>query len=333
MGSRSTTAFLLTAYLLGSSVSAQPAETSGTSQRYGEEVAVSYVMIPFTALGTKGDPITNLRQDDVTLFVDGAPVRSDMFEKSMDAPVSFTILVDGSGSMELAGKMTAARAAVSALVARRKKGDDFSLYVFTDTHANEVVPFTTDANQILRAMSTIKPYGKTAFFDALADIPEKSLLGNNPTQAIILLSDGIDNASHLTRDQIARQLQGVAIPIFALGLREPGEVRMATTPESAANLQLLGELASLTGGKQFIGNKPEQLSAAVDGMEEALRAQYLIGFSPTGKGAVKYRRISVRLPGRARSVRVRAGYHGTEPPVVTAASQRGKIKRNERKGS
>ncbi|HVR39762.1 MAG TPA: VWA domain-containing protein [Thermoanaerobaculia bacterium] len=331
MGSR-TTAALLTAYLLSSSVFAQAAPDQ---QQFTEEVAVSYVMIPFTALGTKGDPITNLREGDVALFVDGVPVRSDMFERSMDAPVSFTILVDGSGSMELAGKMQAARAAISALLERRKKGDDFSLYVFNDENATELVPFTTDANKIIRALLGIKPYGKTAFFDALADMPEKSLLGNNPTQAIILLSDGIDNASQLTRAQIAKQLEGVAIPIFALGLREPGEVRSTTkTAEESANLQLLTELASLTGGRSFIGNQPEQLSAAIDAMEESLRAQYLIGFSPTGKGVVKYRRISVRLPGRARSVRVRAGYRGTEPPVLSAAaSQRGKNKRNERKGS
>src|SRR4029077_19026826 len=62
-----------------------------------ETVSVGYVMIPFTAIGAKGKPLTDLRSGEVRLLVDGTPVRSDMFEKSQNAPVSFTILLDGSG--------------------------------------------------------------------------------------------------------------------------------------------------------------------------------------------------------------------------------------------
>src|SRR6058998_3928310 len=74
-------------------------------QRMSETVSVGYVMIPFTALDPKGRAITDLRASEVALRVDDQPVRSDMFEKSQNAPVSFTILLDGSGSMALAGKM------------------------------------------------------------------------------------------------------------------------------------------------------------------------------------------------------------------------------------
>src|SRR6202022_5044147 len=55
-----------------------------------ETVSVGYVMIPFTAIGTKGRPLTDLRSGEVRLFVDGAPVRSDMFEKGRNAPPAFT---------------------------------------------------------------------------------------------------------------------------------------------------------------------------------------------------------------------------------------------------
>ena len=69
----------------------------------------------------------------------------------------------------------------------------------------------------------MKPWGKTAFFDALAQMPERSELGRNPSRAIILLSDGIDNASKLTRADIEKRMEGVSIPIYAFGLREPAE--------------------------------------------------------------------------------------------------------------
>src|SRR5438270_9514024 len=127
-----------------------------------ESVSVGYVMIPFTVLGEKGVPITDLRRGEVRLLIDGKRVPSDMFEKSQNAPVSFTILLDTSGSMALAGKMDAARAAIGALLAHRRPGDDFSLFVFAESDAREIVPFTEDAGAITRALATVTPYGKTA---------------------------------------------------------------------------------------------------------------------------------------------------------------------------
>jgi Ca-activated chloride channel family protein len=295
--------------------------TAQEELKFSDTVSVGYVMVPFTVLGQHGAPVTDLLANEVQLLVDGQPVRSDMFERSMNAPVSFTILLDGSGSMGLAGKLEGARAAVATLSAHRLPGDDFSLFVFDDREAREVVPFTGDIAKIAAAMQKVKPFGKTAFFDALATMPERSELGRNATRAIILLSDGIDNASHLTRAQLAARLEGVAIPIYPLGLRPSAEAPRAETGSSSeelSDLRLLDEIARITGGKLFVGDQPGQLSAAVDAIETNLRAQYLVGFAPTGKGAVKYRRISLRLDGRARSVRVRAGYKGTEPPLAGA---------------
>ncbi len=292
------------------------------TQHVEENVSVGYVMVPFTVLSGHGAPITDLSSNEVSLLVDGVPVQSDMFEKSMDAPVSFTILVDGSGSMGLAGKMSSARAAVEALIYRRKKGDDFSLYVFDDKEAHEVVPFTEDAGKILTAMYGIKPFGKTAFFDALSSMPEKSRLGQNPTRAIILLSDGIDNASQLTKQQLTSMLRGLGIPIYSLGLREASEGTVAVTAEASSDIALLADVANESGGRLFLGNQPDQLLHAVEQIQKDLRAQYLIGFTPTGKGAVKYRRISLKTAGRVQAVRVRAGYRGTEPPVLTKANER-----------
>lgn len=319
---------LLTLLLVASSALAQ-------TDPFSEQVAVSYVMVPFTVLGSRGVPITDLAAKEVSLLVDDRKVATDMFELSRNAPVSWTILLDGSGSMALAGKMEAAKAAIDALTARRKEGDDFALFVFdSEGHAKELVPFTENPSAITRALDVVKPWGKTAFFDALAEMPERSELGRNPSRAIILLSDGIDNASRMTQAEIANRLEGVAIPIYAFGLREPGEQKYRKTAplsEEMSNIDLLEELAAASGGQLFVGNKPEVLAKSIDGIEKVLRAQYLIGFTPTGKGAVKYRRISLELAGRVRSVRVRAGYRGTEPPTLQTSA--GGRKRNERKKS
>ncbi len=243
---------------------------------------------------------------------------TDLFARSDDAPVSFTILLDGSGSMGLVGKMDGAKAAVRALVQQRLPGDDFALYVFAAGAVREEVPFTSDAARLLAAVDAVKPAGRTAFYDALAKMPDRTLLGKNGSRAIVLLTDGIDNASQLTRDDLAVLLEGVDVPVYPIGLRSPG-VPLApppgVTPEALVNLEILGHVARLSGGLLSIVDEPAQLPAAIARVEKDLRAQYLVGFTPTGAGPVRYRRISLRLSGPARPVRVRAGYRGTLPPL------------------
>ena len=305
--------FLGPALVLGAGVSAQVS----TSAKATSSVSVGYVMVPFVLTDLKGKPVADLREKDVTLLVDGQPVLTDLFSRSDDAPVSFTILLDASGSMGLVGKMEGARAAVYALVQQRLPGDDFSLYVFSSGEVREIVPFTPDTAILLAAIDAVIPQGRTAFYDALARMPDRTLLGRNGSRAIILLTDGIDNASTLTRDDLAALLEGVDVPVYPIGLRSPGAPLApppGVTPEAMLNLEILAHVARLTGGLLSMVDEPSQLPAAITRIEKDLRSQYLLGFAPTGAGPVRFRRITLRLSGSARPVRVRAGYRGTLPP-------------------
>ena len=281
-------------------------------------VDVSYVLVPFVVTNLKGLPVRDLRERDVTLLVDGAPVKTDLFARSDDAPVSFTILLDGSGSMGLAGKLAGARAAVSALVEQKIAGDDFALFVFAEGAVREVVPFTEDAARVVVAVNAVKPFGRTAFFDALARMPDKSLLGKNGSRAIILLTDGVDNASELSRDDLAALLEGVDVPVYPIGLRSPGAPVFPAPGQSLEaflNLEILGHVARLTGGRVSIVDEASRLPDSIRLIEKDLRAQYLLGFTATGTGPVRFRRIALRLSGPLRAIRVRAGYKGPAPPL------------------
>ena len=302
------------ALMVGAGVSAQVSKQAKTTS----SVSVGYVMVPFVLTDLKGKPIADLKEKDVTLLVDGQPVQTDLFSRSDDAPVSFTILLDSSGSMGLVGKMDGARAAVRALVEQKLPGDDFSLYVFSSGEVREIVPFTTDTGKLLAALGGVTPHGRTAFYDALARMPDRTLLGRNGSRAIVLLTDGIDNASELTRDDLATLLEGVDVPVYPIGLRSPGAPLVpppGVTQEAMLNLDILAHVARLSGGLLSIVDGPAQLPAAITRIEKDLRTQYLMGFTPTGSGPVRYRRISLRLSGPARPVRVRAGYRGTLPPI------------------
>ncbi len=68
----------------------------------------------------------------------------------------------------------------------------------------------------------------------------------------------------------------------------------------------------------MVGEDPDKLRAAIAEIVSDLRSGFVIGFTPTGHGGVQYRRIEVRLKGRARHVQVKAGYRGTDPPLVSS---------------
>ena len=263
--------------------------------------------------------MAGLEEEDVALLSDGTPVAYDLFQASADAPVSYAILLDGSGSMGLAGKMDGARAAIRELVSTRVKGDDFALYVFAEGEVKEVVPFTEKPWEIVAAARSVRPWGKTAFRDALALMPERSLLGKNGSRAIILLSDGIDNDSRMTEEELSALMEGVEIPVFPLGIRSPGALMTPApgqTLEWMLNVDVLSRIARTTGGRMAVVDDPALLPERILDIQKDLRSQYLIGFSPTGRGPVRYRRLTLRVAGPARPVRVRAGYRGSDPPAL-----------------
>jgi Ca-activated chloride channel family protein len=310
----------ITPFLAALALSAGPALADGPqappaeAQKQTAAVSVGYVLVPVVVTDGKGRAIGELKERDFTLLVDWRPVGLDFFAASDVAPVSFTILLDGSGSMGLAGKMDGARAALRALVAQALPGDDFSLQVFAEGAVREVVPFTTDGQRIIRAAEKVKPWGKTAFFDALAKMPDRSLLGANGSRAIVILTDGFDNASVLSRERLSEILDGIDVPVYPVGLRTEGPPESGRTREHDLDLDLLKRIAFQTGGRLAVTEDPKDLAAAIREFEKDLRSQYLLGFTPTGSGPVKYRAISVMVGKRIGAIRTRSGYRGTEPP-------------------
>ncbi len=318
---------LLAALALAAAPSRGRAEApADQTPKKSAEVSVGYVLVPVVVTDAKGRTVAGLKERDFTLVVEGRPVALDLFAASTDAPVSFTILLDGSGSMALAGKMEGARAALEALVARARPDDDFALYVFAEGAVRELVPFTRDGVRLVRAAAGVKPYGKTAFFDALAKMPDRSLLGKNGARAIVLLTDGIDNASRLTRETLQEYLEGIDVPVYPIGLRTTSTAFGPGDPgEHDVDVTLLKRVAFQTGGRFSVVEEAGMLPEAVREIEKDLRSQYLLGFTPTGTGPVKYRPISLVVTGRIGTYRIRSGYRGTEPPwKETLTKKKGK---------
>ncbi|MGH9369158.1 MAG: VWA domain-containing protein [Thermoanaerobaculia bacterium] len=294
-----------------SSQSAAPAEDLPT---YAESVGTEYVLLPALVFDRKGGFADLLEEKDFRVWVEGKAVDIDTFDRDDHAPVSFAFLVDTSGSMEIADKLEMARAAIRQIVARRKPGDDFALFAFADEEVLSVAPFSSDPAPLLKRLAGLEPSGKTALFDAVAATPSRLVEGKNAKRAILLFTDGVDNASRLSSLEMAEILQQVSTPVYAIGIKNASLDRLTEKEKEELALDNLRILALSSGGRMFLAGGDEDLRPLASRIEAEVRKQYLLGFTPSGQGEVKYRVVvvSVTKPG-SWDVRTRRGYRGTAP--------------------
>lgn len=286
---------------------------------YSESAGSEYVLVPVVVLDKKGRFVEGLEKKNFQLRVQGVRVDLDTFEKDESAPASFAFLIDTSGSMKLARKLDYAKAAVRHIVSQRKPGDDFALFAFAEEEVRLVSDFSQNPARMLAALDELEAGGQTALFDAVAATPSKMLAGKNGKRAIVLFSDGVDNASRLTPDEMAEILQQVSIPVYAIGMKNASFDRLTDEERSKLSVDNLRMLAASSGGKMYLPGGEEDLGPVSEKISAEVRKQYLLGFTPSGQGEVKYRILVVTvLKTGTWDVRVRRGYRGTAP-VATAA--------------
>ncbi|MGH9399659.1 MAG: VWA domain-containing protein, partial [Thermoanaerobaculia bacterium] len=159
-------------------------------------------------------------------------------------------------------------------------------------------------------------------FDAVAATPSRMVRGKNGKRAIVLFTDGVDNASKLDPAQMTEILQQVSVPVYAVGMKNASFDRLTEQERGQLSVDNLRMLAGSSGGKMFLASGEEDLRPIAAKISAEVRKQYLLGFTPTGRGEVKYRIVfvSVAKPGRW-DVRVRRGYRGTAPAAAGLAKQ------------
>ncbi len=309
---------LLLALLVG--VAAAPAQShhpvpaAEELPTYSESAGTEYVLLPVVVLDKRARFADTLDQKDFHVWVEGKAVNLDTFERDDGAAVSFAFLVDTSGSMKIASKLDMAKDAIRQIVANRRPGDDFALFAFADDEVRPVAPFSSDPTRLLRGLAGLEPEGETALFDAVAATPSRMVEGKNAKRAILLFTDGVDNASHLSSLEMAEILQQVSTPVYAIGIKNAAFDRLTEKEREELALDNLRLLALSSGGQMFLAGGEEDLRPLASRIDAEVRKQYLLGFTPSGQGEVKYRIVvvSVTKPG-SWDVRTRRGYRGTAP--------------------
>lgn len=253
--------------------------------------------------------VSGLPADAFTVFEDSRP-QTIAFFGQQDAPATVGLVVDSSGSMAPLKQRVVE--AAGAFVATSNPADEIFALVFNDTVAPALPPeepFTGNAETLRSALSgALVPRGRTALHDAVARGLAYVNDGTHQSKALVMVSDGGDNASTTTFAEVLRLTQASNTVIYAIGLVDPAD------PE--ANPKRLRQLADASGGEAFFPRNGADVSAVLQRIARDIRSAYTIGYVPTNAGAdTRLRRIRVTAQAGSRNLRVRArqGYIPEEP--------------------
>ena len=280
---------------------------------YSESAGAEYVMLPVLVTDKDGKYVEGLTKDDFVIRVGDSRVDFDTFERDEGAPVSFAFLVDTSGSMGVGSKLENAKNAIRSILRNRVPGDDFALFTFSEGKVRLVSDSSPDPAGLVKELWDLEASGQTALFDAVAMTPEL-MKGRNNKRAILLFTDGVDNASELSAAKMAEILQRVSVPVYAIGMKNASFDVVKEQERREMSIENLELLAGSSGGKMHLVGRDDDLRPLAARISSEVRQQYLLGFAPSGKGDVKYRIVfvSVAKPG-SWVVRTRRGYRGTAP--------------------
>jgi VWFA-related protein len=149
--------------------------------------------------------------------IDGGVNRRIQDFRSDDSAVSIALLFDASGSME--SRMGQAREAAEHLLSWMNfRGDEAAIFTF-DTRLEEVMPFTEGLERLPSTMASVAPFGATSLHDAVARTAEKTATREGLRRAVVVFTDGRDNASRLTAGEVSGIASSIDVPVYIVGIR------------------------------------------------------------------------------------------------------------------
>ena len=279
--------------------------------------SVDLVRVAAIVRDSKGRFVQDLTARDFDVLDDGRPRPIADFQQELPG-VSVAFLFDVSGSME--GRMVHAREAADRVMGLLDARDEAAVFTF-DTRLNELMPFTslTGGWRALPAsMARIIPFGETSLHDAIAQTAGRAGQRDGMRRAIIVLTDGVDNASHLKPSDASGIASQVDVPVYIIGLvpsiDNPEEPTSTKSVERSALTGPLSNLARWTGGHVFLASTAIQRGVAARQIVDELRHQYLIAIEASG--APGWHPLEVHVRQKDLVVRARSGYHaGQSRPV------------------
>jgi Ca-activated chloride channel family protein len=288
-----------------------------------------YAQVTVTVTNQDGGYVTGLQKQDFTVYEDGIQRPVEFFRRDLNVPVSIGILVDTSGSMD--PKMAQARAAIAQFLRDLNPQDDVFLFAFSN-RPFLLQPFTTDHELVMARLSLLHAFGRTALYDVILDGLLMVERGRYEKKVLLVITDGMDNASMYSLSQVVSQARRLGVLIYSIGIGNPNIGGSSPWASFLGPLGFVGALdyervdaATLetlsreTGARTFIiraVGDGAQLRLATETISKELRQQYTLGFLSPDPSRGGYRRLRVEVTDRPGvRVRVREGVTvGTSGP-------------------
>jgi len=264
-----------------------------------------------------GRYVTGLHKDDFQLYVDGQKRNIDFFRQDSDTPVSIGILVDTSGSME--PKLPQAEAAITELIHNLNDQDDVFLIAFS-SRPFVLQPFTINHELVLDKLSYLHAFGQTSLYDSVIEGLLMVRHGRWDKKALLVITDGMDNTSEETLDEVGAQARRMGVLVYTIGIGDPNASNMPAIgfgpfvlggDEDRVDAATLNMLSTETGAKTYLFRAVGDggpLRAACAQISRELRQQYTIGFIAPDASRGGYRNLKVDVPTMPdASVRTRKG--------------------------
>ena len=255
----------------------------------------------------KGRFVQDLSAGDFEILDQGQPRPIADFRRDL-AGVSVGLLFDVSGSME--ATLRDAREAATHLLSWLDPDDEAAVFTF-DTRLDEIAPFTRGLKTLPDSMSAMTPFGATSLHDAIARMAERVGTREGRRRAVVVYTDGRDNASRMTPGQVSGIASSIDVPVYVFkavpSIDNPSSEYSAREGRSSlSGSDTLSDLAAWTGGHIFVASTPAARSAAARQIVDELRHQYLITFESSGSSG--WHPLEVRARSKDLTVRARGGY-------------------------
>lgn len=276
---------------------------------YRLSVNSTLVVIPVSVTDAANHFVLNLDKDRFSVLEDGVKQRVTQFAGE-DVPLSIGLLVDVSGSM--GRKLTISQNAVAEFLKTMNPQDEAFLIEFSD-HADLTLGFTHDPNAIEDKLKTVQSAGLTALLDAVHLGLDEMNQAKNPRKALLLLSDGGDNNSRYTADQIKEIVRQADVQIYCMGVFEPS-LLPGLGAVDVSGPALLTQIAEQTGGRVFPARSFTALPSIARRIGVELRNEYILAYAPSNdRRDGTYRKVEVKLQDpdgmSGLKARWRAGYY------------------------
>ena len=267
---------------------AAPDLLSGCSALRAE---ANLVNVPVSVFDSGNRVVNHLTARAFHVFEDGVEQHVIALGQD-DLPVSIGFIVDTSASMGI--KVDAARQAVAEFMRSANPDDEFFLLPF-DSHPGTVTGFTAQPGEILARLQMARPAGATALLDAIQTAFRTLPKARRERRVLVVISDGGDNRSRVTKSEILRMAREADAQVFTLGTYEPASVRHRT-PEEFSGPELLTTIAEQSGGRSFPVRRLSDIADAAFRIGFEIRNQYAIAYRPSNQNwDGLYRHIAVKI--------------------------------------